>query len=105
MKRGGLVLTLYENSLSIAFSCCSSPLSRCMRQPASTTTTKKQLSHGSRRHADGIRVLGAVLVRIVSELAKRVLSLAAMVTLSIVLRQRGSPESKPFDAPMWETGS
>ena len=33
------------------------------------------------------------------------LSLAAMVTLTIVLRQRGSPESKPVDAPYWETGN
>mgnify|MGYP003576608782 CR=1 FL=1 len=31
------------------------------------------------------------------------LSLAAMVILSIFLRQRGSPESKPVDAPMWDT--
>ncbi len=31
------------------------------------------------------------------------LSLSAMVLLSIVLRERGSPESKPVDAPMWET--
>ena len=32
------------------------------------------------------------------------LSLAAMVTFTIFLRQRGSPESKPVDAPTWETG-
>jgi hypothetical protein len=28
-----------------------------------------------------------------------------MVVLSIYLRQRGSPESKPVAAPHWETGS
>jgi hypothetical protein len=28
----------------------------------------------------------------------------AMVVLSIFLRQRGSPESKPVDAPHHETG-
>lgn len=33
------------------------------------------------------------------------LALASMVLLSIVLRQRGSPESKPVDAPHGETGS
>jgi len=32
------------------------------------------------------------------------LSLAAMVILSVFLRQRGSPESKPVDAPHGETG-
>jgi hypothetical protein len=31
------------------------------------------------------------------------LSLAAMVGFTIFLRQRGSPESKPVDAPCWET--
>ena len=33
------------------------------------------------------------------------LSLVAMVVLSIYLRQRGSPESKPVDAPHSQTGS
>jgi hypothetical protein len=32
------------------------------------------------------------------------LSLSAMVVLSIFLRHRGSPESKPVDAPHHETG-
>jgi hypothetical protein len=32
------------------------------------------------------------------------LALLAMVVLSIFLRQRGSPESKPVYAPHWETG-
>jgi Domain of unknown function (DUF6766) len=32
------------------------------------------------------------------------LSLVGMVVLSIFLRQRGSPESKPVNAATWETG-
>ena len=32
------------------------------------------------------------------------LAIAAMVVFSIFLRQRGSPESKPVDAPHRETG-
>ncbi len=32
------------------------------------------------------------------------LAIASMVILSIFLRQRGSPESKPVDAPHRETG-
>lgn len=32
------------------------------------------------------------------------LSIAAMVFLSVYLRQKGSPESKPVDAPHSETG-
>ena len=33
------------------------------------------------------------------------LAIASMVFLSIYLRQRGSPESKPVDAPHSHTGS
>lgn len=33
------------------------------------------------------------------------LAMAAMVALSIFLRQRGSPESKPVDSPHDQTGS
>jgi hypothetical protein len=33
------------------------------------------------------------------------LAIAMMVVLSIFLRQRGSPESKPVDAPHRQTGS
>jgi hypothetical protein len=32
------------------------------------------------------------------------LAVLAIVVLSIFLRQRGSPESKPVDAPHWQTG-
>ena len=32
------------------------------------------------------------------------LAVAAIVILSIFLRQKGSPESKPVDAPYYETG-
>jgi hypothetical protein len=32
------------------------------------------------------------------------LAVGAMVVLSIFLRQRGSPESKPIDSPHIETG-
>ena len=33
------------------------------------------------------------------------MSIGALVVLSIFLRQRGSPESKPVDAPHTQTGS
>ena len=32
------------------------------------------------------------------------LAIGSMVILSIFLRQRGSPESKPVAAAMWQTG-
>ena len=33
------------------------------------------------------------------------LAVASIVILSIMLRQRGSPESKPVHAPTWQTGA
>ncbi len=33
------------------------------------------------------------------------LAVGSLVVLSIVLRQQGSPESKPVDHPRYETGS
>lgn len=32
------------------------------------------------------------------------LSVASIIILTIFLRQKGSPQSKPVDAPMWKTG-
>lgn len=32
------------------------------------------------------------------------LSVASIVILTIFLRQKGSPESKPVDSPHWKTG-
>ncbi len=65
-----------------------------------------QLAHGE----PGVSVLGYLgtsrfWFESLQNWQSEFLAIAAMVVLTIHLRQRGSPESKPVDAPHDETGS
>ena len=106
VRRGGIVLTLYESSLSIDLR-SSVPASRSCSTPpsASRSTTRSSWPTVRRRrrwfeYVESSRFWFESFQNWQSEF----LSLAAMVVLSIFLRQRGSPESKPVAAPTWETG-
>ena len=105
VRRGGLVLSLYEHSLSIAFLLLFLFRSAARASAARSLQRRAQLAHGGAT----VGVLEylrrpAVLVRVVPELAERVPRRSALVVLSIFLRQRGSPESKPVAAPHSQTG-
>jgi hypothetical protein len=106
VRRGGWTLRLYEHSLSIAFLLLFA-LSFILHALG-----------GVRAHNDEARMHGGDTVSTVEYLASpqfwfesfqnwqsEFLSLVAMVVLSIYLRERGSPESKPVDAPHSHTGS
>jgi hypothetical protein len=105
VRRGGLALTGYEHSLSLAlfglFPVLDGPprpRRPCRVQPAAA---------GARpdgRVAVGLRHQLKVLVPVDAELAERVPAVAAPTVLGIFLRQRGSPGSKPV-APHAQTGS
>ena len=58
---------------------------------ARCTTARSGWRTASGRHARRLCLVIAVLVRVVPELAERILSLAAMVAFTIVLRQRAHP--------------
>jgi hypothetical protein len=106
VRRGGWALRLYEHSLSIAFL---------------LLFGMSFLLHalgGVRAHNDEARMHGGETVSTAEYLASpqfwfesfqnwqsEFLSLVAMVVLSIYLRERGSPESKPVDAPHSHTGT
>ena len=105
VRRGGIVLKLYENSLSLAFG---SLFLMSLTLHAVT---------GLREYNQELEAHGRVAVTIGGYLASsqfwfesfqnwqsEFLSLVGMVMLSIFLRQRGSPESKPVAAATWETG-
>ena len=106
VRRGGWVLAVYEHSLSIAF---------LLLFLASFAI---HAVGGAKAHNSELAMHGEPPVLIL-EYARssqfwfesfqnwqsEFLSLVAMVFLSIYLRQRGSPESKPVDAPHEETGS
>ena len=104
VRRGGFVLTLYENSLSIAFAILFLLSFSLHAATGVHEFNQERLEHGER----AVDVWGYVgssqfWFESFQNWQSEFLSLAAMVAFTIVLRQRGSPESKPVDAPVWET--
>jgi hypothetical protein len=96
---------IYQNSLSLAFS-----LIFFVSLWLHATTGAQQFSEQEIAHGR-MAVTPLVYIRTsqfwfesFQNWQSEFLSLLAMVVLSIFLRQRGSPESKPVDAPSWETG-
>jgi hypothetical protein len=107
VRRGGLVLKLYENSLSLAFLLLFL-ISILMHAVAGAGVyNDEQAAHGQPENMSFLQYAGTSRFWFESfqNWQSEFLAIAAMVLLSIYLRQRGSPESKPVDAPHEETGS
>jgi hypothetical protein len=105
VRRGGLVLTLYENSLSLVFALLF-VFSFAMHVSGGLVShNEQQLAHGgSPVSAVDYLFSSQFWFESFQNWQSEFLSLAAMVGFTIFLRQRGSPESKPVAAPTWETG-
>jgi hypothetical protein len=105
VHRGGLILKLYENSLSLAFFLFFL-ISIAMHAVAGAGVyNDEQAGHGETAHFSVLRYAGTsrFWFESLQNWQSEFLAIAAMVILSIFLRQRGSPESKPVDAPHHET--
>jgi hypothetical protein len=104
VRKGGFVLVLYENSLSLAFA-----ILFLASLTLHATTGVKHYNEERMAHGEPAATVGEYATssqfwfESFQNWQSEFLSLAAMVTFTIFLRQRGSPESKPVDAPMWET--
>jgi hypothetical protein len=106
VRRGGWVLALYEHSLSIAFFLLFLGSFALHAWGGLQARNEEALSHGEAAVGLADYVASAKFwFESFQNWQSEFLSLVAMVLLSIVLRQRGSPESKPVDAPHSETGS
>jgi hypothetical protein len=106
VRRGGWMLRLYSNSLSLAFLLLFA-LSFIVHAIGGTRAhNEEQLAHGGET-ISVIEYLGSARFWFESfqNWQSEFLAIAMMVVLSIFLRQRGSPESKPVDAPHRQTGS
>ena len=106
VRRGGWVLRLYENSLSIAFLLLFLVSFVAHAVGGAAAYSEEQLAHGS----PAVSVLeyletSRFWFESFQNWQSEFLAIAAMVIFSIHLRQRGSPESKPVDAPHSQTGS
>jgi hypothetical protein len=105
VKRGGWSLRVYENSLSLAFVSLFLVSVAGHAIGGAAAYSKERLSHGE------VAVSAFQYLRTTrfwfesfQNWQSEFLALAAMVILSVFLRQKGSPESKPVDAPHHETG-
>jgi hypothetical protein len=105
VRRGGLVLTLYEHSLSLAFLLLFVVSISLHAASGAGDYNEEQAAHGQApvsvlRYAATSRFWFESFQNWQSEF----LAIALVVLFSIFLRQRGSPESKPVDSPHSETG-
>jgi hypothetical protein len=106
VRRGGFVLALYQYSLSIAFVFLFL-ISFCLHAAGGARAHNlEQAAHGEPA-VSTMEYLGTSQFWFESfqNWQSEFLSLVAMIVLSIYLRHRGSPESKPVDAPHEQTGS
>jgi len=106
VRRGGWVLRLYANSLSLAFLCLFLTSFILHAISGARARNDEALLHGE----PGISTLqylhsAQFWFESFQNWQSEFLAIAAMVVLSIFLRQQGSPESKPVDAPHAQTGS
>ena len=106
VRRGGIWLLLYENSLLVAFVglFVISIVGHALGGSAAYNSDLKAHGHSAVSvwtYAKSSQFWFESFENWQSEF----LAVFALVTLSIWLRQRGSPESKPVAAPHYETGS
>ena len=104
VRTGGLALLLYENSLSLTFGLLFVASLALHATTGVARYNEEQIAHGQ----PAITLMDYAMssqfwFESFQNWQSEFLSLAAMVAFTIVLRQRGSPESKPVDAPLWET--
>ena len=106
VRKGGWVLRVYEHSLSIAFIALFLISFWIHAVGGARARSAEELRHGGEAiSASEFLATPQFWFESFQNWQSEFLSLVAMVVLSIWLRQRGSPESKPVDAPHSQTGS
>lgn len=105
VNKGGIWLKLYSNSLSIAFALLFG-LSFVLHFVGSLKSENEERLLAHKPLTDALSYLGTSRFWFESfqNWQSEFLAVLAIVWLSIWLRQKGSPESKPVDAPYDETG-
>jgi len=105
VKKGGLILKIYENSLFIVFAILFL-ISWALHLYGSWIDHNEQnLLNGQPKDTVANYLTQANFwFETFQNWQSEFLSIASIVLLTIFLRQKGSPESKPVDAPNSETG-
>jgi hypothetical protein len=106
VRKGGLVLKLYEHSLSLAFLLFFLISITFHAVAGAAEYNQEQSAHGETGNLSVLQYAGSSRFWFESfqNWQSEFLAIASMVVLSIFLRQRGSAESKPVDAPHDQTG-
>lgn len=106
VKKGGLILTIYEYSLSLAFLLLFLVSFVLHAVGGAAQYNEEQLEHGLREQVSVVEFMGTsqFWFESLQNWQSEFLAVGSMVVLSIFLRQRWSAESKPVDAPHSETG-
>jgi hypothetical protein len=105
VRRGGLWLSLYAHSLTIALFLFFAASFVLHAVGGVREQNAEQLTHGQARQSlVGYLGTSTSWVESLQHWQSEFLSLAAIIVLSIFLRQPGSPESKPVHHPHRETG-
>ena len=107
VRKGGFVLKLYENSLSLAFLLLFLLSFYLHAMGGAGEFNEDAMAHGSPERVTTFDYMATsrFWFESLQNWQSEFLAIGAMVVLSIWLRQKGSPESKPVDAPHSQTGS
>jgi hypothetical protein len=106
VKKGGIWLSIYKNSLSLAFLLLFLICFTLHAVSSHREFNKEQrlLSHAEETFGDYL-LTSRLWFESMQNWQSEFVAVLSIVLLSIYLRQKGSPESKPVDAPYGETGS
>ena len=106
VRKGGFVLTLYSYSLSLAFLLLFLGSFFLHAAGGAREYNQEQAEHGSSERVTTLQYMATsrFWFESLQNWQSEFLAVGLMVVLSIWLRQRGSPESKPVDAPHSQTG-
>jgi hypothetical protein len=107
VRKGGLTLTVYEYSLSLAFLLLFLMSFFLHAVSGAREYNESEREHGRYEQVTTLGYMGTPRFWFESfqNWQSEFLAVGAMVVLSIFLRQRGSPESKPVDSPHSDTGA
>jgi uncharacterized protein DUF6766 len=106
VRKGGLSLVLYENSLGLAFAVLFLMSITMHALGGAREYSAEQVAHGGSPVSVGQFVTTSTFwFQSFQNWQSEFLAVGTIVVFSIFLRQRGSPESKPVAAPHSQTGS
>lgn len=106
VRRGGWVLKLYKYSLGLALLALFLISFAMHAAGGAQLYNEEQRDHGNAEQVSALQYVtkSQFWFESFQNWQSEFLSVGAMVVLSIFLRHKGSPESKPVDAPHNETG-